>query len=411
MIKDFLKRFLKNDLARGSLILIVAVGFLNLFNVIFHFVSTRLLGPADYSVVATIINIAYIFTIPTEAIQTILCKYTSKFKNNKKKLNNLLVKSVKKFFFISLICFILFALISPLTGSVLKIDSKLLIFSGIMIFGIFLLPIGRGVLQGKKDFKKLGLSFFLEGFVKVFGALVLILIGLRVYGAVGGILLSLITGFLIVGYFIKDIFKIKSKRNKIKGIYSYSYPTLISIGTIILFYSIDVILAKIFFSPDIAGKYALLSMFGKVIFFATSPISKAMFPLISEKKTIREKRDITKKAFLFVFLIAIAGIIIYLLFPQALVQIFGKDFLGFERYIVLPAIALSFLSLTNIFVFYNLATDKLKLNLCLIFFIILQVVLMSIFSQNIMSFLIAFIVSNAITFIFYLFSYFKKTKK
>ena len=154
-----IKKFFSNELVKGSLILIIAINFFNLFNALFHFISGRLLGPADYSIVASIISLAYIFSIPTEAIQTILSKYTTKFIKNEKKINNLLIKSLKKFFWISLICFILFSAVSPIIGAWLNINWKLIIFSGLMIFGIFLMPIGRGILQGRKNFKRLGFSF------------------------------------------------------------------------------------------------------------------------------------------------------------------------------------------------------------------------------------------------------------
>lgn len=403
-----IKKLLKNEFVKGSLFLFIGANFLNFFNFLFHFIVGRMIGVADYSVVAAIVSMAYIFSIPTEAIQTIISKYTVKFSKSEKKINNLLVKSLKKFFFISLVCFIIFISFSTILGSLMHISYRIIIFSGLMIFGIFLMPIGRGVLQGKKRFRRLGLSFFIEGFIKVFGAVALIMLGLRVYGAIGGIILSLTLSLLLVIYFIKDYLKIKSKREGIKGIYSYSYPTLISLGAIILFYSLDVLLAKIFFSPVIAGQYAIISLFGKSVFFASSPISKAMFPLMSETKDKKKRADLIKKSIIMILGIALIGILFFGLLGGIIIRFMGSDFSGLEKFIWLPAIAMTFLALTNLFVYYNLAVDKLKRNLYLIGLIILEVTLLYFFRSSVINFMIALIVSNAITFIFYLFAYLRK---
>ena len=60
---------------------------------------------------------------------------------------------------------------------------------------------------------------------------------------------------------------------------------------IVLMYSLDIILAKRFFSAEDAGKYAVISMLGKMIFFGTAAIGKAMFPFTSENYESGKERE------------------------------------------------------------------------------------------------------------------------
>jgi O-antigen/teichoic acid export membrane protein len=109
-----LKKLRKDELVRGSLILIIMIGIFNILNYIFQISMARMLGPADYGVLAVLMSIVYIFGIPSEAIQTIISRYTSKFNVRRSlgKIKEMLIKSVKRGLLFSLIIFLVFAFLS-----------------------------------------------------------------------------------------------------------------------------------------------------------------------------------------------------------------------------------------------------------------------------------------------------------
>ena len=55
-----LKKILKSELTKSSIILTVMIGLFNFFNLLFHFISGRLLGDVAYGTFAAIMGIVYI---------------------------------------------------------------------------------------------------------------------------------------------------------------------------------------------------------------------------------------------------------------------------------------------------------------------------------------------------------------
>ena len=73
------KKSLSSGLGKGAIILFITLNIFNFLNYLFHFVMGRMLGPEDYGVLAVLMSIMLIYNIPTEAIQNLISRYTSKF--------------------------------------------------------------------------------------------------------------------------------------------------------------------------------------------------------------------------------------------------------------------------------------------------------------------------------------------
>ncbi len=394
---------ISKELAKGSLILFISVNIFNLLNLIFNFAGARLLGPSDYSTLATLMSIIFIFSIPNETIHAIISRYTTKFsvQKDKEQIKNLMTKSLKKLTLLSLTCFTAYSLASFLLEPFLKINSDLLIFTGIFIFGAFLLPITRGILQGTKKFNSLGLTYITESTIKLILAITLMLLGLGVYGAIGGVIAGGILAFALSFFSLKNILKIKNKKAETQGIYNYSIPTLVSMACIMIFFSLDLILAKAFFTEEIAGQYAAMSNLGKAIFLGTWGISRAMFPIISEKHDKKtDSKGTLEQSLLTVFFISLGVLFIYFTFPKQIVNIlYGADYTPAAGLLIYPSIAMAILSLTNVLVLYNLCVNKPKRNYTALAFLTIQITLLSLFHSSILQFSIMLIISNILLFL------------
>ena len=395
-----LNTILKSDLMKGSILLFVMINLFNILNYVFHFITARLLGPADYGILAVLMSIMYILGVPTEAIQTIISRYTSKFNIKREfgRIKDLFARASKKMLKIAIICFIVFIPIGLLLSKALKINFSLLILTGLIIFPVFLLPVTRGILQGRKKFGMLGANMVGESVIKVILATALILVGLRVYGAIGAIVIALFLTFLISIKSIKEVIHSKRKWTEMPGIYSYSLHVFLTIFIIIFMMSIDIILAKRFFPDDIAGKYAVVSMLGKMIFFATSPIGKAMFPVASEKfENGKKDASILYKSLKIVSVICLIAVAIFLFVPELIIKIlFGTQYTAVSGILVYIGLAFSFLSIANLILLYLLSAGKIKKAWILFIFPIIQIVLLSIFNANLEIFSIVLMFSNLI---------------
>ena len=387
---------INKGVVKGSIALLIAFNIYNALNFFFHFAMVRMMSVAEYGVLASLFSIIYILAVFTESIQTVITKYTAN-ESDKGKLKNILKKSFKKSIFAAVILFIIYIFAAIPLSSLMKIDYKLMILNGGMIILAFLSPITRGMLQGKKKFNALGFNMIIEAVSKFIIALILVFIGLSVYGAIMGTILGVGIAFGLSFLNIRDIMKVKEEKASTEGIYGYTKPTFLIMLAILAFYSIDIIIVKIFFPGEIAGAYAIASILAKIIFFGTQPISRAMFP-ISAENNLEEKKS--NNAFMSAFVILLLGVIaalaVFYFFPDFIIKIFsGKDINAAAGIIFYLGIAISLISFANLVLLYKLSIGKIKGYPYLYVFIVLEIFLLSWFSKDLVQFSIAFVTASA----------------
>src|SRR3989344_4998693 len=373
----------KESFTKDTVILFILLNVFNALNFLYHFVVARVLTPADYGILVALFSIIYLFNIPSEAIQNIFSRLTSNFNVNKErgKIKHILVRGMEKGLFVACGLFIGMLIIS--------------------IFFFVLGPIPRGILQGEKKFIFFGMTFVIESVFRLILSVIFIYLGWSVFGAIFGVFLGIMVGFLFSFYGIKELFKVESKSAGIESAYSFSLPFFIVTFVIMMLLSIDTILARRFFAPDIAGHYAVLSTLGKIIFFGTASVSKTMFPSASE---YFDNKISTKKLFIKSFFVVVGLSIIALfgfwLIPNLIVGIgFGEEYLDVAHLLIYSGIALSLLALANLSLLYGLATHRIKHPSLLFIFVILQIGMMFLFHGSIQQYLFGIIVANSITFI------------
>ena len=381
----------------GSLVLLITINIFNALNYFFHFAMARMLNPTNYGTLVALMSLIYILGVSTEAIQTVIAKYVSKEKSIGK-IKNIINKSLKKGMIASTILFILFLLVAIFISNFLGIEYPLVALTGLVIFSVILLPINRGVLQGKKKFKSLGFNMVFEAFIKIFLAILLVYLGWKVYGAILAVWLGMFLAFILSFSDLKEIFLSKEKKSKTPGIYHYSLPVFVVMITIITFYSLDVLLAKRFFSGEIAGQYAIASTLSKIIFFGTLPISKAMFPISSEaSKKGKNSKDILWKSSIILGALILMVLTIVYFFPDLLIKIFsGAGYPLSSKILLNLFIAMSLLSFTNLIFLYKLSLGKLSNYFLIPLFLLLEVVFLWLFHGSLMQYSITLIFLNTI---------------
>jgi O-antigen/teichoic acid export membrane protein len=356
----------------------------------------RMLSVSDYGILATLFSMIYIMGIFSESIQLVITKYSSNEKN-KGKLKNIFLKSTKKALKVSLGIFVFYLAISLFLTPLLKIPYSLLVLNGTIIFSSFLLPITRGLLQGQKRFGSLGINVVIESVVKLILAIVLVFIGWKVYGAIVGAIFGVGFAFVFSIVSIRDIVKTKKISSKTPGIYGYTKPAFFIMFFILLFYSADIILAKIVFPEEIAGAYAIASILGKTIFFGTQPISRAMFPISAENPKKEGQNKVFEKSLFLLILLIIIALAIFFFAPELIIKVFsGKIIPQATKILFLVGISTSLLSITNLVLLYKLSTGNFKGYQYLGILLLVELFLLFYFSGNLTQFSIAFITASSI---------------
>ncbi len=166
-----------------------------------------------------------------------------------------------------------------------------------------LIAVDSGLLKGKLAFHLLAVLMLVEPIVRLFLTFILEQLHQTNYLYLA-IPISLLFTFILAHIFATRYFKEERKKpdKRIHFTFPTQFFTLALAGSLagITFFSLDNILTNHFLSPQDAGKYALLGVFGKVIFFVGSLTSGFVLPIVSRN----EGRNVSSKKIYYFLLTA-----------------------------------------------------------------------------------------------------------
>lgn len=398
-MKSSINKVISNPLFSGSAIMIVGSNSANALNYLYHLIIGRLLGPAFYGELASLISVIGLLGIIPAAVSLVIVKQISSARNESE-VNNLISWFKRKMFLVSLIFSLLILIFSPVISSFLHIN-KASYFMLISLSFLFSLQAGfnRSILQGLLRFKEMVISILAENVAKLLISLLLILIGYAVGGAVLSFVFASFLGLYLTNYYLKiESRDISQVPNNLKPMLMLTIPILIQSVSATSLYSSDVVLVKHFFSSHEAGIYASLSTLGKIIFFGTGPISGVMFPLVSKRSS---KGENYKKVLIYSFVatafFAIGICFVYWLIPNFVINLlFGSSYLESSKLLIWFGIFISLFTLSSLLINFGISLGKNKIVTFPLIFAILQIVLISFFHQTIFTVIIISIGVNAL---------------
>ncbi len=395
----------KNSVIRNSILLMILINLGNLANFVFHFVMGRMLPVADYASLVFLTNIIGIFGVAGNSIQTIVSKKTTHFitENRKDKIKGMLNHFFSRITLLAILIFLVYLVVFWFLKDEFKIEYGLIILSGLLVFFFLWAPILNGVVQGMKNFGSLGSSFLFSMLIKLGFAILLTYFGFKVYGAITGIVLGGIVSIIILIFTINPIIKEKAVYENFKIRTRENMNIFLAMALIVVFYSLDIILVKFFFSAEIAGEYGAVSTIAKIGLFGTMAVGNAMFPISSERF---EKKESSKSIFMkslgLVSIIGLIFVILVFLFPEQIVNLFYG-----EKYVALAPIAWKLavgfiaISLLNLLLLYKISTNGFKTNksIFMVGLLFLEIIGFFFFHKDISQFSKLFMIQNAIIFI------------
>lgn len=386
-MKKKILRLINNPLFSGGSIVIIGSNAANAINYAYHLLTGRLLGPALYGELATLISLIGLLSIVPSSVSLVVTKYVSGSKSESER-KSLIIWFKMQSFKIGLLIFILILILSPFIASFIKINeiSYLFLIAVSFLFSLTSV-INRAVLQGLLKFKEMVFSFVAENTVKVLLSIVLIYLGYELFGAMLALALSTLFGWYLTNTYLKvgTNKKIETPVN-LKSMLIYTFPVIVQSMSITSLYSSDLILVKHFFPSFEAGIYAALSTLGKIIFFGAGPITTAMFPLISQRYA---RGDDYKKIFTYSFIltfgIAVCMVFFYWLFPSfAINLLYGSAYLEAKGLLVWFGIFMTFFSLSTLLVNFNLSLGRIRVVVLPLIASIVQITLIWLFHENLL---------------------------
>lgn len=416
-MKKLIISAIQHPLISGSGIIILGTTLANVFHFLFNLFMSRNLQVSDYGTLVSIVSLITLCTVPLSSITPAIVNFAGEHYavKNFGVISLFYRKTIAYFFLVSLILIALVILFAGSIASFFKIGSiGLVMYTGITIAVIYLGTLNGALLQAKLAFKFIAISNLLSAITKISVGLLLVLAGYGIGGAISAFMVSFMVPFLLSFLPLKEIFtKTKETDYKLhlKGIANYGVPSAVAILGLSSLISTDQLLVKHFFSPNLAGLYAGVSLVSKVIFFLTAPIGTVMYPLIIQKHSKNEKYMNTLFiAVLMVFIPSLAISIFYFIFPEFALTFFLKkpEYLAMSKYLGLFGIFIAIYSVISLLTYYFLSIKKTRVWIPLLSASIAQGLLIYLFHTTFEQ-IIYISLSVSVLLLIYLLIYFKKT--
>lgn len=403
-LRGLIIQTVRHELISGSFYVFIGVTASSFFAFLLNIYIARNLSYSDYGIFASIMSLITLLAIPSASISAVIVRFATLFFSKKEdaKAGAFYIKSFKYLLIFNFFLSIAFIAFFPLISDFLKInDLGLMVLAIISVALFYMATLNVAFLQSLLKFRLLGLLYSFAGIGKLFGGVILIIMGLKVYGA---LLATFIFSLIDYVFSFIPLKKVISKAGKDVSISRreftyYAIPTSIAIFSLSSFISTDVILVKHFFSSSEAGFYGGLSLIGKVVFYFTGPIPMAMFPLIVKRHTNQENfNNLFYIALVIVLIPSVLITIFYFVFPEFTIRLFlGREgYISVAPYLGLFGILLTIYSINNVFVNFFLSIKKTLVSLIVLFFALLQIILIYIYHDNFSQIIYVSIISSVL---------------
>lgn len=354
--------------------------FSNFTAYLYNLYMGRTLGPANYGILAALVSLLSLVSIPTVTFSTAIVKFTATYKARQQlaALSLFFRKLSRLFVLLGAVLFGLFFFLRfPLQEFLHLPSATPLIILGTLFFLNFALTPNNGVLTGLQKFGFLAFSGAVSAFLKLALGVLLVTLGLAVNGAIGAIALSVLAGYLLTFWPLRFLWE---KREELplnipwRELLFYSAPVFLSTLGLSLLLTTDILLVKRFFPPEQAGLYSALSLVGRVIFYESSAVVAVMFALIAERHANEgEYRHLLHWSLLLVLLASLPVVVFYALFPRFSMNFFfGAKYLAAAPYLWLFGLFTMLYSLVNVLANFFLSIKRVSAALLPFSFSLLQ---------------------------------------
>lgn len=360
----------------------------NVLAYLYHVVVGRVLGPEKYGEFAALFSIIFILGVPAQVIQTILTNYFSVY-NAKGELSTTRYLFTKAVWWILVFCcvgVVIYLLIIPMLMDFLKINSWWGFFWIWIICATFILStVIVSLLNGYQ-------KFIVSNTVSAIGMLLRVISGavgafISVSAVVFGAAIAGVVSLLVVIPFIRFIFTVPPNKNslKFKQVAGYGVPTMVGILAITSIYTTDILLAKHFLLANEAGVYAALSLFGKIVFFLSSPILLALFPTITKYRASGAPyMPLLYKGLAVVAVLSGSVVVAYNVIGDLLASLlFGPRFAGVAPYLAHYGLFMALIAMSNYIMMVCLATRRFLASFIVLVAALAQIILIHVFHQSI----------------------------
>ena len=361
----YLARARANRLVRQNAVLFVGGMIGGVGGFLYHLIAARLLGPAVYGEVASLVSVYLVGNGITYVITLVLARYaaTLQAKGSSSALHHLMVRSSRLLILPSIVALIVFSVLAPLGAAFLHLHSwvpaLVMALATVMIWQV---GVPRGMLQGTQRFSALSVNLSVEMIVRTGLVGILLGAGLGVTGSMVAILAGAALAYGSGMFGLRDILAVPGERVRMRTMAAFAVTAAVGTVGVLFLYNNDVILAKHYLDATDAGIYGGLNKIETIIFFGTLSVSQVLYPRVVEAihHNTHPGRLLALSGAI-ILAMGLAALGIFAVAPRLIVTIlYGERFISAARYMVPIGLIGLALSLINLLVYFFMAAhDRL----------------------------------------------------
>ena len=334
----------------------ISAMIVNLGNYLYNLIVGRMLGPSGFADASLLVTMLLVLSFLAMTFQLTAAKFSAEMDGEE---SQLLVSLMSRYGLVVgaviSLCMVLFS--NQLQLFFQSQSAWMYIIFALCVPLYFLMSVGRGYVQGIRNFRQLSISYQVEMLIRLCGTVALLRL-LDVDPAISislGILASVALGYLPIRN--KRVKPISSAGRITKTLLVFATFTLVYELSQVLINNTDILLVKHYFAAEEAGLYAALAMIGRVVFFIAWMFAMILLPhVVAAEKAGKDSRTLLWK---YVGYTAVLGAIItgvsYML-PELIVHIlFGTAYVEIASLLWLYALATSLFAVANMFAYYFLS--------------------------------------------------------
>ncbi len=271
-------RELKARIISGSVVLLSGSGLVTAINVAYNVAVARFLGPGGFGHATAVYTLLTITSAVTLSFQIIATKAVAQQASIGAR------EAVYRGFHrgawgAGVFVAVLLVLFRQGITNYLNLPNTTLVVL-LAVGTAFYVPLGsrRGYIQGAYGFRSLAKNLILEGAVRLFGSLLMIMLGYGVTGVIAANAAAIVFSYLAISPKLSA--SIPNPLSFGNVLQEFSQALIFFSGQVLI-NNCDIVLVKHFFDPRVAGLYAAVAMIGRVIFAFSSAVVNSMFPVVA----------------------------------------------------------------------------------------------------------------------------------
>jgi glycosyltransferase involved in cell wall biosynthesis/O-antigen/teichoic acid export membrane protein len=345
---------------RQSVVLLLALSVLNASNYVFHVVVSRLLGPASYGSLASLLAVVLVLSVPFSVLQTVLAQRTAALAvaGGRDRAVELAADAVKGLTPVALLFGAIVALAAPAFAFFLHLGvvSALLLAPYVVLSMLASVP--QGVLQGRLRFAALG-AVMVGGVALRLGlGIGSVAAGAGVPGAVLATAVApsvpLVAGLLLLRP-QRDTWR--AMRRSLASFRGEFAPAFLGLTGFWLLAEIDIALGRHYLPHEVAGFYSSAGLLARALLFLPAAVSLVAFPrFVAARETGLGDARWLDLSLLTVAVLCGAALPVLVFLRHFLVGLaFGARYHPAEHLLPILAPAMALFALVGLLVYFHIA--------------------------------------------------------